>query len=204
MTDNIRVQVFKEYSVDFSSNIPTIDEDLARQLIKYLYRDDTIVEKTDNTYNIATIGYTEKITRETTVATYRYALKINCFRSGSKYIVAGLIVSGESRIPYFFLCAGQKLTFWKTDIDNYDGNFEITADSFLVEGKLGITKDVNTVVLYLPRKSAFLLGKYQDVIKDQDRIKYESTSTENNLFIFEGTQQAKSVQRPNKLRNRKK
>ena len=182
--NDYRVQVFKTYGVEFSINIPTIDETFARYLINYLYNDSTIIEQEGSDYILPSIELNEEINKNTSSDKYKYVVRLNAFKNSNKCIVAGMIVSSTQKVPYFFICAGQTLSFWKTDIENYDGDFLITDESFMVEDKLGIKKENDKIVLCIPRKSSYLIGKYQDVIIDQDRYKYESTSDSINLFVF--------------------
>ena len=198
-----RIQIFKDYSIEFSTKIPKVDEKFARLIIQYLYKNDNIMieDNNNNDYIVLLENNVEipNITKETENTIYSYGLLINSFTdSNGKYIIAGLIVSSkepEKNIPYLFICSGNDLKFWKTNINNYDGNFIFNRNEFMIENRLGIKSfnedssnnnhlTTNSLSkLFLPFKSNFLLGPSIDIIKDQQQYIYQSSGAPIS-FIF--------------------
>lgn len=169
------IQVFKDYSIDFTTNVPLVNEVMAREVIKYLYKVDMSEMKIKDIQNNEEIDKTND--------DYDYAIQIGLYSHNSisnKYIIGGMVVSSKDKVPYLFLANSYKISYWKTDIENYDGDFSITNKSFMVERNLGI--DIKGT-LHLPRKSAFLLGKYEDVIFEQSTTEY-TLGSDNVSYVF--------------------
>ena len=213
MTDNNqRVQVFTDYSIEFSTKIPKINEKFARLIIQFLYKDDNImIENQNNDDYIMLLDNNNleipNIDKDTETNVYTYGLLINSFVDNGKYIIAGLIVVNDDNninknIPYLFICSGDNLQFWKTDINNYDGNFILNKNEFLIENKLGIKTFIedsqNNSKLFIPFKSSFLIGPKINIIKDQQSYIYQSNGLPV-LFIFK----KKSLMNKNKVSDKK-
>ncbi|EMS16791.1 hypothetical protein KM1_312120 [Entamoeba histolytica HM-3:IMSS] len=92
------IQVFKDYSIDFTTNVQLVNEVMAREVIKYLYKVDMSEMKIKDIQNNEEIDKTND--------DYDYAIQIGLYSHNSisnKYIVGGMVVSSKDKVPYLFL-----------------------------------------------------------------------------------------------------
>lgn len=193
MSDNqYRVQYYNQYEVEFTDTVPTLGDDFNRNIIKYLYHKDNagsdVLINESTTFSTIFGAQINKDTNYEGFAIMTAIIGNNSNKSLAVGLVVELHAGSPNGTPYFFLANNTKLSFWKTDIENYNGNFSVTSTDFVVQGVLGIKKiGENSCDVTIPYKSAFLVGKYENCIAGQDRILYtksNSASVGYNATIY--------------------
>lgn len=178
-----RVQYYDHYEVEFTSTVPSLGDEFDRNIIKYLYNkentDNTVLKNEESPFISVFNG---AINKETNYEGYAITTAV-IGDNNNQNLVVGLVVELHSNksngTPYFFLANNTKLSFWKTDIENYDGDFAITSTDFVVQNVLGIRRIPGSTLceVTIPFKSAFLVGKYENCVANQDKILFKQSST---------------------------
>lgn len=208
-----RVQYYDQYEVGFTSTVPTLGDDFNRNIIKYLYHKDNTGEDvliTEGTQFSGVFG--SEIGNNTNYDGYAIMSAI-IGNNNNQSLAVGLVVelhaNSPNGTPYFFLANNEKLSFWKTDIENYNGTFSITPTNFVVQDVLGIRKAnaSSPCEVTIPYKSAFLVGKYENCIANQDRIVYSQNNTAAtgyNAAIYKWKTTSEAVQPISIVKGRRK
>lgn len=182
-----KIQIFDEYSVPFTAQAITLNEEFLKGVLGYLYP----VAKEENLTT----------SNETNPSTARIMAGIIDNGNGG-YLVFGICMLMEGtttktrfdHCPYIFLCNDSRLSFWRTEVPNYgysaaeldnmgmSGIIRYSPEFFNVLGCLGFTSSNN---VRIPYKSAFLEGKYENIISSQNKINYiVTTNSLNRTFYY--------------------
>lgn len=191
------VQIFDKYSMPFSSQSVVINEDFLKAILGYLYP----------------VANEQTTTQDGADVTCR--IMAGTIEDGNgKYLIFGICMLSEAanivskskfdHVPYIFLCNDSRISYWRTEVANYgytaaelDGQGTMngvirysSTDSFNVLGQLGFISQQSARI---PFKSAFLEGKYENIIEDQKTTAFSVMNTLSKTYYFKypGTRQQK-------------
>lgn len=185
-TSERKIQIFDEYSVPFTAQAIALNEDFLKGVLGYIYP----------------VAKEENLTTASEANTSSARIMAGVIDNGSNnYLVFGMCMLMEGtttksrfdHCPYVFLCNDSKLSFWRTEVPNYGytgseidsmgqaGIVRYTSEVFNVLGCIGFTS-INNV--RIPFKSAFLEGKYENIITNQTKVSYNVINNSMNRTYY--------------------
>lgn len=188
-TSERKVQIFDEYSIPFTAQAITLNEEFLKGVLGYLYpvaKDENLTTSAETTASIARI----------------MAGTISNEQGG--YLIFGICMLAENtttksrydHCPYIFLCNDSKLSFWRTEVPNLgftineleplgiSSVIRYSTDYFNILGCLGFTA---SNIVRIPYKSGLLEGKYESIIAGQNKVTYSVSSNSINKTYYYST-----------------
>ena len=169
-----KIQIFDEYAIPFSHESVELNTEFLEGVINYLYPDvGSFSDGTDQTFHVS-----YRITAGRIKNDDKFLIFGICMRETSSSAPSNCANAKYDTVPYIFLCNDSKLSFWRTDVENYGFNKQdlktkviFSNDGcFNILGCLGFTSQTSARI---PYKSSLLVGKYEDIIKDQKSTTFE-------------------------------